>query len=150
LSEEFRRFQLPVDPIDIHHALCFARLFIGDSQSMTVESAMLGTPSVRFSDFAGRISVLEELEHGYGLTFGVRSDAPALLFKVVGDLLGRSDLELEWARRRDAMLRDKIDVTDFLVWLVEEYPESLKTAYDGPGRMPGLRPATATRGASAA
>ena len=38
---------------------------------MAVEAAMLGTPSLRFNDFAGKIGVLEELEHKYELTFAI-------------------------------------------------------------------------------
>jgi uncharacterized protein len=67
----------------MHHVLANASLLISDSQSMSVEAAMLGVPSLRFSSFAGKISVLEELEHKYKLTFGIDPSSPnKLLFKI--------------------------------------------------------------------
>ncbi len=117
------RLKLPVS--DVHHALYFANLFVSDSQSMTVEAALLGTPSIRFSDFAGRIGVLEELEHRYGLTSGFKTDQPAGLLKRVEELMSRDGLKEEFLEKRDVMLNEKIDVSDFWVWLFENYPESV-------------------------
>ena len=36
-----------IDPSDMHHALAFASLYIGDTQTMAAEAAVLGTPSIR-------------------------------------------------------------------------------------------------------
>jgi hypothetical protein len=36
----------------------------------------------------------------------------------------KSELQKEWQQKREIMLKDKIDVTAFLVWFVENYPES--------------------------
>ncbi len=58
------------NPSDIYHALYYADLYIGDSQTIAAEKAVLGTPALRFNDFVGKIGYLEELEHKYGLTFG--------------------------------------------------------------------------------
>ena len=38
----------------------------------------------------------------------------------------------EWQDRGKKMLSDKIDVTAFLVWFVENYPESAKVLKDNP------------------
>ena len=86
LDEKYSSYKLPVNISDIHHALAFASIYIGDSQSMAVEAAMLGTPSVRFNKFAGRISVLEELEHKYKLTFGIHANDSATLFEIINEL----------------------------------------------------------------
>lgn len=101
-------------------------MLISDSQSMTMEAAMLGVPSIRFSDLAGRIGVLEELENKYGLTFGIKTSEPERLFQKIHELLGIPDLRQEWQRRREKMLSDKIDVTAFFVWFIENYPESYR------------------------
>lgn len=64
----------------IHHAMAFAKMYIGDSQTMAAEAAVLGTPSIRFNDFVGEIGYLEELENTYQLTFGIMtSDRENLL-----------------------------------------------------------------------
>lgn len=124
LSPDFEGYRLEIDPLDIHHLLAFAKLYIGDSQSMSVESAMLGTPSIRYSDFMGKIGVLEELEKTYGLTYGVNPDNPRDLFDTVDRFLEMSSLYESFQNRRRIMLEDKIDVTAFFQWFIEQYPES--------------------------
>jgi predicted glycosyltransferase len=132
LEPEFEQFRLKIDPLDIHHVLYFSKLFIGDSQSMSVEASMLGVPSVRFNDFAGKISVLEELEHKYGLTFGIKTSESDQLFEKVEELLSMENLREDFQKRRQTMLADKIDVTAFLVWFIENYPESAQMMKEKP------------------
>lgn len=124
LDDSLRPYQLKIHYKDVHHVLAFTGMLVSDSQSMSVEAAMLGTPSLRFSDFAGRISVLEELEHEYQLTFGIPSSDPQKLYEKMDDLLDVADLRDLFRQRRQKMLSEKIDVTAFLTWFIENYPES--------------------------
>ena len=126
LDRELEKYKLSINPSHIHDFLYYADLLISDSQSMSVEAAMLGTPSIRYSDFAGKISVLEELENQYGLTFGIKTSEPAKLFKKIEELLVMPNLKEEWQKRRLKMLSEKIDVTSFMVWFIENYPESVE------------------------
>jgi len=132
LPLKFEPYRLKIDPLDIHHFLAYAKLFIGDSQSMAVEAAMLGTPSIRFSSFAGRISVLEELEHKYKLTQGIKPDNPEELYAVVDKLLTTPNLRDLHETRKQKMLSEKIDVTAFFKWFIINYPESFKTITEDP------------------
>lgn len=126
LEPQFEPYRMNINPLDIHHILAFASLYVGDSQSMAVEAAMLGTPSLRFNDFAGKIGVLEELEHKYQLTFAIPSTEPDRLYAKVEELLSMPDLKETFQQRRQVMLSEKIDVADFFTWFVENYPESRK------------------------
>ena len=125
-------YQLRIAYRDIHHILAFAGLLVSDSQSMSVEAAMLGVPSVRFSDFAGRISVLEELEQTYHLTFGIPTDKPEQLVEKVDSLLSDTKLRETFQKNRELLLKDKIDVTAFLTWFIENYPESSRIMKEDP------------------
>lgn len=125
IEPQFERYRIAIDPADMHHALYFADLYIGDSQTMAAEAAVLGTPSVRFNDFVGKLGYLEELEHRYGLTFGIRTGDPEKLYARVAELLATPALKAEWAERRQRMLAETTDLTAFLVWFVEHYPNSL-------------------------
>ena len=127
LEPQFEKYRLQINPLDIHHVLAFAKLYVGDSQSMAVEAAMLGTPSLRFNDFAGKIGVLEELEHKYELTFGISPSEPQRLYDKVEELIAIPDLRDIFQHRRQRMLSEKIDVTAFFIWFIENYPESRKT-----------------------
>jgi len=92
---------------------------------MIAEAAVLGTPSIRFNDFAGKLGYLEELEHKYGLTYGIKTSEPEKLYQKIEELLNTPDLKEEWKKRRQKMLSEKIDVTAFMVWFIENYPESV-------------------------
>lgn len=124
LEPHFEKYRLKIDPLDIHHIMAFAGLYIGDSQSMAVEAAMLGVPSIRFNDFAGRIGVLEELEHKYRLTFGIKSSQPETLYQKIQELLDMPNVKSEFKTRQQTMLSEKIDTTAFVTWFIENYPQS--------------------------
>ena len=108
----------------MHHILAGSEIFICDSQSMSVEAAMLGVPSIRYSSFVGRISVLEELEKKYRLTFGVNVGDEEGLLLLVKSILNNLDYKSKFQVRKEKMLEDKIDVSSFLVWFILNYPES--------------------------
>jgi uncharacterized protein len=126
LEKEFEKYRIKIDSFDMHHALAFASLYIGDSQTMAAEAAVLGTPSVRFNDFVGKLGYLEELEHKYGLTYGIKTDQPEELLKKIEELLAMSNLKEEWQIKREKMLNETIDVTEFMVDLIENYPASVE------------------------
>jgi len=132
LEPAFEKYRINLDPIDIHHALYYAKLFVGDSQTMTTESAVLGTPALRFNDFAGKLSTLEELEHKYGLTYGFPTSAPDLLYAKIEELVSTKNLREEWHSRKKKMLEDKIDLNAFVIWFLENYPESANIIRNSP------------------
>jgi predicted glycosyltransferase len=121
LAEKFEKYRIAIKASDIHHALYYADMFIGDSQTMTAEAAVLGTPAVRFNDFVGELGYLENLEHTYGLTYGIRTKDAALLPEKIQELLAIPDLKKEWASRKEKMLKDKCN---FAIWM-QDFLEKL-------------------------
>ena len=132
LDSSLAPYQLRIKPEDIHNILARASLLISDSQSMSVEAAMLGVPSIRISSFVGKISVLEELEHKYSLTFGIHPQRYAEVIKKVEQLLSMPDLKEIFVQRKKAMLSQKIDPTAFMVWFIENYPNSERIMREDP------------------
>lgn len=130
LEPQFEQYRLRINPLDIHHVMAYTTLYIGDSQSMAIEASMLGTPSLRFNDFVGakKINVMEELEHKYGLTYGISSKEPEKLYAKVEELLAMPNLREEFQTRRQKFMSEKVDVTSFLQWFIENYPESMSEA----------------------
>lgn len=126
INEIPEKYRLKIKKSHIHHLLAYSELVISDSQSMSVEAAMLGIPSVRINDFAGRISVLEELEHTYGLTYGFKPNDENRIFEKVRELLESDNLKENFQHRRNKMLSQKINVKAFMVWFIENYPQSRK------------------------
>lgn len=126
IDEEFLPYQLRVPQDKVHSLLYYATMFVGDSQTMTSEAAVLGTPSIRCNTFVGRIHYLEEEENRYRLTYGFKPDASEAMFEKVEELLamGGAELKAEWNKRRAVLLNEKIDYTAFQVWFVENWPKS--------------------------
>jgi uncharacterized protein len=122
LEQELEPYRIAINPLDIHHAMAFANLYIGDSQTMAAESAVLGTPAIRFNDFVGEIGYLEELEHKYGLTYGIRTKNTEELFNKLNELLSFSDLKQTWINRRNKMLTEKINLADYMTKMLINFP----------------------------
>jgi len=124
--------KLKINPSDMHQLLAGASILISDSQSMSVEASMLGIPSIRYSGFAGKISVLEELEHEYKLTSGIPHGNEDDFIKKLDELINTPNLRQEFQARRQIMLSEKIDVTAFMVWFIENYPDSIEIMQTNP------------------
>lgn len=120
LETQFERYRIRIAPLDIHHALYFADMYIGDSQTMTAEAAVLGTPALRYNDFVGELAYLEELEHKYHLTYGIRTSQPERLFARTLELLRMPDLKREWQQRREKMLGENLDFSQYMTNLLLE------------------------------
>jgi len=132
IDAEFRNYQLRIAPDKVHSLLFYASLLVGDSQTMTSEAAVLGTPALKCNTFAGRLAVPNELEEKYQLCFSWQPSAFESLLVKLDDLLKQPNLKEIWQERRGNMLRDKIDVTSFMVWFVENLPESAKAMKNNP------------------
>jgi uncharacterized protein len=132
LPSVIKQYEFKGNKNDIHHYLYYASLFIGDSQSMAVESAILGTPNIRYSSFIGKISVLEEIQEKYQLSIGIRSDYPNILLDTINKLINNDEIQTIYKKRREQLINDKIDVTSFFVWFIENYPNSAKIMKENP------------------
>ena len=146
LEPQFEPYRIRINPLDMHHVMAFASLYIGDSQTMAAEAGVLGTPFVRFNDFVGRIGYLRELEDVYQLGYGIhasplteespirRNDGSLqpsgtdALYNAVETLVAMPADERKalFTARREKMLSEKIDYAKFLTWFIENYPASAK------------------------
>lgn len=131
IDEEFLPYQLKVSQEKVHSLMYYATMFIGDSQTMTSEAAILGTPAVKCNSFAGRLAVPNELEERYGLCYAFLPEDEEKFHAKIEELLRMTDLKAEWAKRREKFLEEKIDVSAFFVWMIENWPGSIEKARKG-------------------
>lgn len=132
LEADLEQYRIQIRPIDMHHIMAFADLYVGDSQTMAAEAGVLGVPFVRFNDFVGRIGYLKDLEDNYQLGFGIKTDQEDKLFKVIEEIVNNLDRKELYRKRKEKMLSEKIDFAKYLVWFIENYPESEKIIKDNP------------------
>lgn len=69
LQDGLLKYKLPTPVSQIHNVLSFADLYLGDSQTMATEAALLGIPAIRSNSFVGDgdMSNFKMLEQKYGL-----------------------------------------------------------------------------------
>jgi predicted glycosyltransferase len=132
IEPELEKWQLKVSPEKIHHLMYFATMFIGDSQTMTSEAAILGTPAIKCNTFAHKLSVPNMLEEKYKLCYSFQTHEFELMCQKIHGLLEKKSLKEDWRRKREHFISDVIDPTSFLVWFIEEYPESKRTMKGNP------------------
>lgn len=119
IEPEFESYRLPVSPEKIHSLLYYATLFAGDSQTMTTEAALLGTPAFKCNSFAGKLSIPNEIERKYQLCFSYLPEDFDKMLQNIQMHLEMPGLKKVFAERRTQMLKDKIDLTDFLVQMMD-------------------------------
>lgn len=127
LPPELKKYEFKGNKKDIHHYLYYADLYIGDSQSMAVEAAMLGTPNIRYNGYINyKISIFDEIMNKYNLSIGVMDNEPDKLLKLIESLINNENTVHTFKKRRERLLKEKTDVTSFFVWFLVNYPESIR------------------------
>ena len=129
LPAELKEFQIKLAPEKIHHALAFASLLFGESATMASECAVLGTPAI-YLDNDGR-GYTDEQESKYQMVFNFdesKEDQEKSIQKGVEILTMENSKEV-FGKRREQLLSDKINFTQFLTEFIEGYPNGDKHLY---------------------
>jgi len=132
LEPQFEQYRMNISPLDMHHIMSFASLYIGDSQTMAAEAGVLGTPFVRFNDFVGRLSYLNEIEDYYKLGYGHKTNDVEGMYNSIEKWLKMTDRKEICKNRQQKLFSEKIDYAKFLTWFIENYPESVSIMKENP------------------
>ena len=123
------KYQIKVSPEKMHDLLYYASLYVGEGGTTASEAATLGTHAIHTSTTAKYCGIFDDLNE-YGLMW-ISDDETGATDKAA-ELLQKNNIRREGARKRERLLKDKIDVTAFMVWFVENYPESFGTMKENP------------------
>jgi len=126
LPKELIQYELKINKNDINHYIYYADLFISDSTTMSTEAAILGTPSVEFDEYFYEIDQMIELEKKYKLIHCYKTSNVKGFLKKIIQLSSNPEIKSEYQKRRKSLLKEKIDVSSFLIWLFENYPKSVE------------------------
>ena len=115
IEEQLLPYQITVDPTKIHDILYYATLLVTDSQTMTTEAALLGTPVIRYNSFVGEDDMgnFIELQKKYGLIFNLSKEED--IFDLSSELLSNIDLKRIWKEKKNTLWKEKIDLTKYLL-----------------------------------
>jgi uncharacterized protein len=139
LPQELEKYRIPIAPEQIHDAIAFSSLMFGESATMVSEAAVLGVPGI-YIDNTGRYYTKEQQEK-YGLVFNFTESAEGQInaIKKGVEILSGNEIRENWQLRRSKLLADKIDVTAFSVWFIENYPQSIKVMKENPEYQKNFR-----------
>lgn len=100
LPEELQQYRLPTPASSIHDVLSFADLYVGDSQTMAAEAALLGTPAIRCNSFVGPndMSNFIMLQKDYGMLFNIADPSEAT---AKAEELSQQSHKAEWQQKRE-------------------------------------------------
>ncbi len=127
LNTELIKYQIKIAPEKIHSVIKASDFFIGESGTMATEAAILGTPSVYINSL--NAGVFDD-EVKYKLLYSFRNTEG--LYEKIIELLQNPNLKLEHLNNLNTLVKEKIDITAFLVWFIENYPDSKKAYIENP------------------
>lgn len=132
LPQELEKYRIKIKPERMHDALAYATLVWGESFTMPAECSVLGVPSI--INHNTRSLYLKEQEEKYGFCFNFTESNEDQIKAIEkgADILKSDNLKDEWNKKLKLLLNDKIDVTAFMVWFIENYPESAKIMKENP------------------
>jgi uncharacterized protein len=134
IPKELLQYRITISPEKIHDLLSYATLYIGEGATMASESAMLGTPAIYVNTLSSGTLARQE---SYGLLYNF-NNSDIVILKAL-ELIAMPNLKEEWQKRRLKMLADQIDVTSFMVWFIEKYPESMRIMREDKGYQERFR-----------
>lgn len=127
LPDEFEKYKISIPPEKMHDVLAAAAIFIGEGATMASEAGILGTPAVYVNSLE---RCYNQDQEKYGTVFNFRNSEGVI--DKVKSLINEPYLKQKTLSGRNKMLSEKIDVTHFLVWFIENYPESAKIMKENP------------------
>lgn len=125
LPEGLESLRLKTPPELIHQVMAHSTLVFSEGATMAAEAAVLGVPTVYCSDL--RPGYIDDLEKRYGLLSAFpRGSFKEALAKGMDILQDRGEYREGLAKKRDAMLAQSVDVSAFMSWFIDQFPESVE------------------------
>jgi predicted glycosyltransferase len=126
LPPELNTDALILSPEKVHDILNYATLYIGEGGTMASECAMLGVPSIYINSLP-LMGYLKD-EKDANLLYHIHNYEEIL--SKANEII--NDSSCDYNKIKDDFLKDKIDPTAFLVWLIENYPSSKEILFKKP------------------
>lgn len=117
LPEKYEKYKISIPPHLFHHALYYADLVVGDSQTIVAEAGILGTPAIRFNALVGTTHGYHhvELENKYKLIYNIHTKEKDKLFQTLVKLTGENNTKEIWNIQKQQLFKEKLDLTEFLI-----------------------------------
>jgi len=129
LPDELSSYRLDIRPDEIYDFLSQCSLFIGESGSMATESVILGTPAIICNSAADLLGVFNYLG-SFGSLFKI-TDVQKIMIKAQ-EILCNPESKISAKEIARKIIEENINLTPFMIWFVENYPDSRRKIIDNP------------------
>lgn len=119
LPNNLEKYHFYLEPYKMHQALYFSELVIGESLTMCVEAITLGTPALAITTAKAGVT-FEQVNSGLLKKF--ESEAP--LIKELENFLITGKYKENFNAKAKELLSRKTNITKFMVWFIQNYPQS--------------------------
>lgn len=121
LEPELQKYRISLPPEKFHDLLYYATLCFGEGGSTASEAAQLGTHSILIDPESKQCGVFYDL-NSYGLLWfqDKTEDGMAIAKKLLED----PELVSKGREKQALLVNEKLDLTRFMIWFVENYPAS--------------------------
>lgn len=123
LPGKLEKLRIKLPPTELHNILNYASLYIGEGSTIASECAILGTHAIYINTL--ELGYIREQEQTYKLVYHYadpKNMEEKALDKAV-ELLNNNNLKTQGKQKKERILKDKIDVTNFMVEFFEKYFE---------------------------
>jgi len=134
LTTDLLKYKFSLSPDIIHDVLAFSSLVISEGATIAAESGFLGVPAIYINP--QQTCNNKELEqNGCVFTFKNGHGVLEKTKEIINDMTIKNLVEINSAN----LVNEKIDLTSFMVWFVEYYPQSFKIMKENPNYQERFR-----------
>jgi uncharacterized protein len=133
IPTSLRKYVLNIDKKQVAQYMKRATMFIGDSNSMCYESAVLGIPAIEVDEWYSDFTSFAELNEKYGLMFGYSPKDRENVFNKIDEIIENTESDKDYyLKKQEFLLSEKVDLSAFMINLFGEFPGSIKTLMNDP------------------
>ena len=132
IPAELKQYEINIEPHLMHDVIANASLMYSESSTMAAEAAVLSIPSIYVSP--SKRGYVDELANKYNLIVpfnNTQDETKKSLHKSI-ELIKQPNIQQEWQQKRQKMLSEKINASAFLIWFIENYPQSAEVMKENP------------------
>ena len=131
LQKRLEKYRITIPVEKMHDVIAHATLFFGESATMASESAIMGTPAIYLNkNWLGYIEEAAKYDLVHLFKDSLEKQNSAI--NKAEELLKDPNIKEKTLENASKFLKDKIDVTAFMVWFIENIPESIKIMKENP------------------
>jgi uncharacterized protein len=127
LGLELERYKFNLPPDLMHNAIAHSSMVISEGATMAAESGFLGIPTIYIN--SQETCNNKELEAN-GCVFYLKNRLDIL--DKINLIINEPSLTIAIKQNAFALVSSKINLTEFLIWFIDCYPESLKEMKSNP------------------